>query len=169
VCSDAASSCREDSRGDATVSIEPLFDDELEFSMSGTAPAPRPASVVIVMVLTWIVAILTVISGVLLLTASGEALRELSISTSDATLYGWIDIVLGVIIALVAIGLGSGNNFSRFLVSALMVLRLIVMGWAVFVLFGHPGFWYAAIAAALAVLILAMLWSSKASAFFRTN
>jgi hypothetical protein len=137
--------------------------------MSASAPAPRPGSVTTVVVITWIVAVLTILGGVLFLVMSDSALSEAGISGSTATTYGIVELILGAIIALVAIGLGSGNNFARILVSILMVLRLGVAIWAGIVLWGHGGFWSVVIAGLLALLVLALLWNDRANEFFATN
>jgi hypothetical protein len=120
-------------------------------------------------VVTWIIAAFTILAGVLFLVMSESALAEAGISDSTATTYGIVELVLGAVIALVAIGLGSGNNFARVLVSILMVLRLGVAVWAGIALWGHGGFWSAVIAGLLALLVLALLWNDRANAFFATN
>ena len=137
--------------------------------MSTSSPAPRPGSVTTVIVVTWIIAAFTILAGVLFLVMSESALAEAGISDSTATTYGIVELVLGAVIALVAIGLGSGNNFARVLVSILMVLRLGVAVWAGIALWGHGGFWSAVIAGLLALLVLALLWNDRANAFFATN
>ena len=137
--------------------------------MSAQAPAPRPGSITAVMVVTWIVAILTVLGGVLFLVISDSALAEAGISESTATTYGIMELVLGVVIALIAIGLGSGNNLARILVSIAMVLRLGISIWAGIVLWGDGGFWSVVIAGLLALLVLALLWNARANEFFATN
>lgn len=137
--------------------------------MSGSAPAPRPGSVTTVVVVTWIVAILTILAGVLLLLISDSALAEADISEGTATTYGIVELVLGAVIALVAIGLGRGNNFARILVSILMVLRLGLAIWAGIVLWGTGGFWSVVVAGLLALLVLALLWNDRANQFFATN
>ena len=137
--------------------------------MSAPAPAPRPGSVTTVMVVTWIVAILTILGGLLFLFISDSALDEAGISASTATTYGIVELLLGVVIALVAIGLGGGNNFARILVSILMVLRLGAAIWAGIVLWGSGGFWSVVIAGLLALIVLALLWNDRANQFFATN
>jgi hypothetical protein len=137
--------------------------------MSGSAPAPRPGSVTTVVVVTWIVAILTILAGVLFLLISDSALAEADISEGTATTYGIVELVLGAVIALVAIGLGRGNNFARILVSILMVLRLGVAIWAGIVLWGTGGFWSVVVAGLLALLVLVLLWNDRANQFFATN
>ncbi len=134
-----------------------------------TAPAPRPAGVTLVVVLTWIAAILAVLAGVLLLLASDSVLQEADIAESTATTYGWIEIGWGVVAALVAIGLGNGNNFSRLLATVLMVLRLGGSIFAAVVLSGHNGFWSAVASGVIALLVLVLLWNNKANMFFATN
>ena len=121
------------------------------------------------MVLTWIVVLFSIVAGVILLLASDQVLADAGISTGTATTYAWAEIVFGVITALVAIGLGNGNNFSRLLVTLLMVLRAGLSVWVAVALWGHAGFWSAVLAGLIAVLILVMLWNDRANEFFRTN
>jgi hypothetical protein len=132
--------------------------------MSASTPVPRPASVTIVVVLTWLSAIGSIISGALALLLSDSALAEAGVEKSTATTYGWMEIVLGGVIALVAIGLGRRNSFSRALVSGLMVLRIAIGVWAMFVL--PNSVVTGAIVAGIALIVLFLLWNKKANAFF---
>lgn len=132
-------------------------------------PTRRPASVTLVMILTWIVAIFTVIGGLLFLLADAATLLDAGLSKGEANTYGVVEIVLGIVIALVAIGLGNGNNFSRFLVSLLMVLRIGLSVWVAVALWGYAGFWAVVAAGVISLLVLVMLWNAKASAFFAAN
>ncbi len=137
--------------------------------MSSVRPTARPGSVTTVMVLTWIVAVFSILAGVLLLVASDQVLADAGLSTGTANTYAWAEIVFGVITALVAIGLANGNNFSRLVVTTLMGLRAALSLWVAIVLWGHAGFWSAVIAGLIAVLVLALLWNDRANEFFRTN
>ena len=132
-------------------------------------PAPRPGSVTVVVILTWIVAIMTALGGILFLLASDEVLADAGVASGDATAYGWVELILGALIALVALGLSGGANWSRILVSILMVIRLIAAVWAALVLPGTIGFWPIVFAAVIATAILAMLWTGRANEFFNTN
>lgn len=132
--------------------------------MSASTPVPRPASVTIVVVLTWLSAIGSIVSGVLALLLSDSVLAEADVEKSTATAYGWIGIVLGVVIALVAIGLGRGNTLSRVLVSGLMVLRIVIGIWAMFVL--PDSIVSGAVVAGIALIVLILLWNQKANDFF---
>jgi hypothetical protein len=132
--------------------------------MSASTPVPRPASVTIVVVLTWLSALGSIASGVLALLLSDSTLAEAGVDRSTASTYGWIEIVLGVVIALVAIGLGRGNTLSRVLVSGLMMLRIVIGIWAMFVL--PNGIVTGAIVASIALIVLILLWNQKANDFF---
>lgn len=132
-----------------------------------STPAPRPGTVTVVVVLTWLSAIGAILAGILALLLSESALAEAEIEKSTATTYGVVELVLGVLIALVAIGLGRGNNFSRALVSGLMAIRVVIGIWAIFVL--PNGLISGIIAIALALIVLFLLWNEKANAFFATN
>jgi hypothetical protein len=123
--------------------------------------------VTVVVVLTWISAIVAILGGVLALVLSEESLADAGISKSTATTYGWTEIVLGIIIALVAVGLSRGNNLSRILVSALMVLRAIVGIWAMLQL--PSGMISGTVTVVIALVVLFLLWNQRASAFFATN
>ena len=135
--------------------------------MASTAPAPRPGSVTFVVVLTWITAIFAILGGILALLLSDDALAEAGISGSTAMTYGIVELILGVITALVAIGLAGGNNLARFAVTVLMVLRIGLGFWAIVTL--PNGAITGTIAVAFALLIIVLLWNKKASAFFNTN
>ena len=120
-----------------------------------------------VVVLTWIVAILSVIGGVLALVLGSDDLAVADLDESTVTIYGWTEIVVGVLIALVAVGLSRGSGFARVLISALMAVRVGMGVWAIVQL--PNGAITGSATIAVAVLILFLLWNSKASAFFRTN
>jgi hypothetical protein len=137
--------------------------------MSPAVPAARPGTVTFVMVLTWIAAIVSIVGGIALLLASDQAINDAGIAASTATTQGWVEIVWGVIAALVAIGLGNGNNFSRLLVTILMVIRLGLSVLAAFALHGLAVFWAIALAGVLALIGLSLLWNARANQFFRTN
>ncbi len=137
--------------------------------MTYSAPTARPGSVTFVMFLTWLVAILSIVAGVTLLLAGQDTLDSSGVAASTATASGWTEVVWGTVVALVAIGLGSGNNFSRLLVTVLMLLRVAVAVWAGIVLNGTTGFWAIAAAGGFSLLVLYLLWNNRANMFFATN
>jgi hypothetical protein len=89
-------------------------------------------------------------------------------SSSVALWLGILLVVIGVVYLLVARGLANGNNFSRLLV---VVVTVVSIAGSVWVLFAHPGGarWSTVGSIVLGVIVLAILYSPKASAFFRTN
>ncbi|MDO8147278.1 MULTISPECIES: hypothetical protein [Isoptericola] len=137
--------------------------------MSAPGPVTRPGSVTFVVVLTWLVAIASVVGGVLMLLATDEVLADAGIGASDAPVYAWVEIALGLVVALVAVGLGNGNRFSRFLVTLLMALRVVLSLWVVIVWGEYAGFWSALLSGLFALLIIVMLWNARANAFFRAT
>ena len=137
--------------------------------MSSTAPARRPFGVTLVMILTWLVALLSILGGIAFLLADTATLLQLGISESSATAYGIAEILFGIVVALVAVGLSNGNNFSRFLVSLLMVLRMLAAVVVAAAFWGTDQIWVPVVAGLMALLILFMLWNGRASAFFRSN
>ena len=90
-------------------------------------------------------------------------------SGSSAALWlGILLIVVGVVYLLVAKGLAGGNGFARLLVGAVTIVNIAAGLW---LLFTHPGNarWSALGGVVLGVIVLAILYSPRASAFFRTN
>lgn len=126
----------------------------------------RPASVSLVVFLTWLVAIVTIIDGVILLFASDATLVEAGVNPDSATLTAWVSIVLGLVIALFASALGNGSKFARLLISLLMMVRFVLGGIAVFILWGSSFIWAAVVLTVIAALVLFLLWNAKASAWF---
>jgi hypothetical protein len=135
--------------------------------MSTPVPAPRPGSVTFVVFLTWVIALVAIVGGVTLLLAGDGELADLGIASSTAATYGWIEIGWGVLVALVAMGLAAGSGFARFLVTGLMLIRIVVAVFAAVALAGTGAFWTVLVSAGFAAIILAMLWTARATAFFR--
>lgn len=133
--------------------------------MSTQAP-PRPASVSFVVILTWLIAIISIVDGLVLLFGSDNWLESIGIETSRETTMGWIFIVLGLVIALFASALGNGSKFARLLISILMMFRFVLGVLAVIATWGTNYMWGASIVALVALLVLYLLWNSKASAWF---
>ena len=86
-----------------------------------------------------------------------------------ATTYGIVEIVFGVITAVVAVGLWSGNSLARLAVTALMAVRVIASIWVAFTFSGHGGFLIATLAGGLSVIVLLLLWNYRADEFFNAT
>ena len=120
----------------------------------------RPAGVTFVGILIVIVGILGAIGGVLGL-FDAETRKGFGIITLILT------IVISVIYLAVAKGIFDGNSFSRFLVGLVSVISVIA-GILAFI-FASGMRVNGLIQAIFALIILALLYSAKARAFFARN
>lgn len=127
----------------------------------------RPGSVTVVVVLTWLYAIGMLLGGALWLFAAGNdsAVAELDVNASTVTIYGWTFIVFGVVTMLTAAALGRGSRLARFIITAVMTLRIAVDVFGLLSISGYPG-WQAGISIAWAVVIVALLHNRRASLWF---
>lgn len=125
----------------------------------------RPASVIIVTVLTWISAVGAIGLG-LWAVIDPSALVSDQGSLTQVRTEGFVSIIVGLVTAMVAAGLAHGNQFARFLVSGLMLLRIIGGAIGAFLTFGSYYMWASLLSVLIAVLILWFLWNARAGAFF---
>ena len=137
----------------------------LEEQMSTTS-AVRPGSVTLVVVLTWISAILAIVAGAFALFGGEQYLNELGWSAGEARIEGIVGIVFGLILALLASALGKGSKFARFLVTIVMLFRLVVGAVEAVALWGSTYMWAGVVGVVVALLVLWLLWNAKAGAFF---
>ena len=121
-----------------------------------TAPTVRrPGLVTLVVVLTVIGGIASIIVGITAMMIVGGFFSP-----------GLIPIVLGLIYLAVAKGLSDGNNLSRTLVAIVSVLQIVFAIFAAFTA-DNAGSRNSPIGSALfALIILLILYSPKANAFF---
>jgi hypothetical protein len=129
--------------------------------------ARRPAGVTFVVALTWLVAFASMVRGFLALFGADAMFEGTDLTGSDATVSGWVEIALGIVTALVAIGLARGSDLARLLVSALMGLRIVAAVWTAVTFSGHGGILASALIGGVATLILLLLWSYRADQFFQ--
>ncbi len=134
--------------------------------MSAPVPAASPVEVTIVLFTTWIVAVLTVLGGLMILFSSDHTLSEAGVSASTAQTIGWIEIGLGVVIGGVARSLGDANNAARVMITIVMAVRILWAVWTMVTFIGSSLFWSAALAAGLALIVIVLLWTSSANAYF---
>ncbi|MCB0917125.1 MAG: hypothetical protein KDC39_00980 [Actinobacteria bacterium] len=130
-------------------------------------PVRRPFSVTVVVVLVWIYAILTIIGGLLLFFNANNEQLLLDAQTTSGTvrLTALVGILLGLIVAVVASSLGGGSRFARFLITLVLILRIL---YDIYLLAAWGGEFLGAtiISVIILLLILFLLWNSKASRFF---
>ena len=136
-----------------------------------TPAVRRPFGVTIVTLLTWLVAVTDIAAGIAFAAnAEDRSVRhDLGMTETELRSYGVALIVVGVLTALVAIGLGRGSRLARALVAFIMVLHV---GGAVYALTqiswedqrneSLSAIWQIAISG----LILFVLFGNKADRFF---
>ena len=133
------------------------------------APARRPGLVTLLVVLVVIGGILSVIGGIALIFLKDNPDVVVETGSSGVGLWAGIGtIIVGLIYLAVAKGLSNGNGFSRLIVAIVSLLSIVGGFWVGITQVGNGAlsgwssvFW--------GVVILLILYSPKANAFFRTN
>lgn len=122
--------------------------------------AKRPAGVTLIAVLTWISAALHILLGILVLRGvlSADGVSDLS---------AWIAIGVGIVIFCVSVGLFSGSNIARILVTLSLSASILA---AVVLVADDPAGPIAGpiISAATAVIGIILLYTGRAGDFFRS-
>lgn len=149
------------------------------------APVKRPGGVTFVVILMWIGGILEILGGAVYLWLSfnpqqvptvltGQEGVDLITGSVEAgenpkTLLLWaglIAIVFGVITLLLASGLKNGSNGVRIFVTILIVLQLLANAYEMATIRSNP-LWVSMLTIVIWLIALGLLWSSRASAFFK--
>lgn len=136
---------------------------------SGTGvptPIKRPFSVTLLVVFTWISAILNLAAGAFVLIASFTG----DVDPDGATglrIMALILLVAGLITALIASKLAGGSNGARILLTILEILTIASSIGAI-AQGGNTAQQTGAVPSLIiAFIVLALLWNSKATAFFK--
>ncbi|WP_353826657.1 hypothetical protein [Agromyces sp. SYSU T0242] len=124
--------------------------------------ARRPAAVTVVAALVWVNAALDLVAGVVLLLAAAGAESG---DRGTWTIMGSVSLVLGVIAAVVAIGLMRGNAVARIAVTVIEAVSIVASAAAAV---ANPDTVPNEIVSALiALAILMILWSKESTRYFR--
>jgi hypothetical protein len=126
----------------------------------------RPGGVTLVAVLTWIVGLLDVLAGTILLfqTSVAATVEEFG-GASQLIATAIFQIVVGVVIIAIAGGLLRGSPSARIVVTVFQVIS--IMG-GVFLAIAYPaGAIGEYIGIAISLVIIFLLWTGRANAFFR--
>lgn len=134
------------------------------------APARRPGGVTLLAVLIVISGLLQlmVAIGVLIARGDSEFVRQTGVSQGAWLWVGIVGIVIAIVYLLVARGLMRGNALARGLATLSALLSLATGLWGV-VTYGGNLQWSSILSVAVALIVLGLLWSSRASAFFRSR
>ena len=118
-----------------------------------TTPARRPGLVTLIVVLVVISGVLSIIGGIIILTASG------------VVALGAVAILIGVVYLLVAKGLLDGNSLARTIVAVVTVLNIATGVWSLLVSTGNAR--SSGIGSIIfGVIVLAILYSRRSNEFF---
>ena len=121
---------------------------------------PRPFGVTLVGILVIIAGISYVISGIV-------GIFNADLRASVGLLSIIVVLVLGLIYLAVAKGIFDGNNFARLLVGVITVINLLVgLYHAIFVELLR---WNGVVQAVIALIILGLLFSRRATEFFTSS
>lgn len=123
----------------------------------------RPGSVTFVAVLTFLNGILNVIGGAVILFTRDSLVRTTDAgAVASVTTSAILSLVLGIVMLVVARGLLRGNTVARVLVAIVMVISIVN---GVLLLFSLQ-FFSGILEILWAILVLAFLFTRRASAFF---
>ena len=117
-----------------------------------------------VIVPTWLVAFLTMVSGFLAIAGESTRVAGIRLDTGTTPAMGWAGIGFGIITALVALGLAARSDVARLLLTVLMVVRIAGAVWIGFHYAGQGGWLASALTGGFALLILLLLWNAQAEA-----
>jgi hypothetical protein len=129
----------------------------------------RPGGVTFIAIITFLIAFLSLAAGFVFLLSSASALDNADISDGTATSYGIVEILFGLVTAVVAVGLWVGNSLARLAVTALMIVRIMAAIWVAFAFSGHGGFLLGILAGGLSVIVLLLLWNHRSDEFFNAT
>ena len=132
-----------------------------------TAPAKRPGGVTFIALLTFLIAFASMVRGFLAVAGvENQGLNPTGLSGGSGSAYGWVELGIGVLTALVGVGLLRGSGMARLLVTALMVLRVLAAIWVAITFSGQGGLLVSVLIGGVAVIVLLLLWNGRSDAFF---
>jgi len=121
----------------------------------------RPGGVTLVAVLVIINGILQIVGGVLAL--AGLA----AVGAGGGAVVAVIPLVLGILTLLVGISLLRGGQIARGLTTVVLAIDLAYAIFGLFQAAGTSAMWSPIVSGALALIGIILLWTKRASAFFR--
>lgn len=132
--------------------------------------APRPGGVTVIAVFAWISGALDIVAGTLMLVFSPvrAVVDEYGNLGTLIAAGGIISIAIGLVTVIVAGGLLRGNAAARMIVTIVQVVSIIGSLFLAIAYASSPtavGEWFGIV---ISVIVLILLWSRRASAFFRS-
>ena len=123
----------------------------------------RPFTVTLMVILLWLNAIFSILLGISLLVAGDNStfLEQYGNDGTAVSTAGWVYLIFGIVVALIAIRISQGGTVLRMILTILLVLRIAIeIVW----LFSEPG--PAAFGIVVNLFILWLMWNTKANAYF---
>lgn len=132
--------------------------------------APRPGGVTLLAVLIVISGLLQLMVAIGVLIARGDAefVAQTGLSADVWLWVGIVGIIVAIVYLLVARGLMRGSGLARGLATLSALVSLAGGLWGVFTYGGNLQ-WSSILSVAVALIVLGLLWSFRASAFFRSR
>jgi hypothetical protein len=126
----------------------------------------RPGGVTLVAVLTWISGALDILGGTILLfqTSIASTVEQFG-GASQLIATAIFSILIGAVVIVVAVGLMRGSSGARIVVTIFEALSIMS---SIFLAIAYPaGAIGEYFGVAISLVIIALLWTRRASAFFR--
>ena len=126
----------------------------------------RPGGVTLVAVLTWISGALDILGGTILLfqTSIASTVEQFG-GASQLIATAIFSIIIGAVVIVVAVGLMRGSGGARIVITIFEVLSIMS---SIFLAIAYPaGAIGEYFGVAISLVIIALLWTRRASAFFR--
>jgi len=126
----------------------------------------RPGGVTLVAVLTWIGGALDILGGTILLfqTSIASTIEPFG-GASQRIVSAIFSILIGVVVIVVAVGLMRGSPVARIVITVAEVVSILL---SIFLAIAYPagaiGEYFGIV---ISLIIIALLWTRRASAFFR--
>lgn len=136
--------------------------------LTGLGRPARPASVTVAVVLTWIAAVTDVVGSIALFLLAGDdaVTGALAASSAEIQFFALLSLVIGVVVALVALGLQTRGRWALMAVTFVMLVRIGVGVYSL-LRFGPHHLTGAVLTIVVALLVLALLWNRSSQRYFR--
>jgi hypothetical protein len=134
------------------------------------APARRPGGITLLAVLIVVSGLLGLIGSIAVIIGRGndDFVRDTGVGSSTLLWVGIVGVIIAVVYLLVARGLTRGSGLARGLAALVAVLSLASGIYQAIIQSGSLR-WSAVISALLALIVLLLLFSPRANAFFASH
>lgn len=134
------------------------------------APARRPGGITLLAVLIVVSGLLGLIGSIAVIIGRGndDFVRDTGVGSSTLLWVGIVGVIIAVVYLLVARGLTRGSGLARGLAALVAVLSLASGIYQAIIQSGSLR-WSAIVSALLALIVLSLLFSPRANAFFGSH